>query len=358
MNPALPLLLLLLEAQGPEEAERALSGPERRTIQRFSATWSVEFRPFRPLPATRAPSTFPESPEAEATVRRIEELLDAARQASARLDEPDALRALEDARHLLAMHPELPQAAWLRAELFTIDAERIEASSSGGTSARAAEVAELRQRARALEGPRALPFQERTASLTEPEHEASRAVILSGPDPRDQVEWNGVQLRAPFQVNASPGEHALRVFRRGALLLARWVTIDSSAAPRVDVNVPAILPCSPEDLSDTALGQTAPRTSPGVLCPRWAVARRERGALELALCRHSTCGSWQHLEPEHTGTDRQTKSTSFPTWARIALAGAGTALATSFVLWQTGVFDTRPSTRERWTYGGFSPSTE
>lgn len=330
--------------------EPRLSRADRAAIARFSARWSVRFEPLLPGERRPAGSALPNIEDPGA--RAIEALLERARLALARLDEAEAREALAQAEQAIHDSPALAQAAWLLAEQLTIAAELAE---QGGD---ANEAARLRQRALSLEGPRAAPFREGASNtgLELDETPQALTVDIRGLDGRDVLEWDGVRVVPP--IRAFPGEHAARVLRRGEVIWAGWVSADERGSPLV-LPVPEVPPCSHDDLAATRDGATAPSAEAGVLCARWAVARRSRGVLEIARCQRSTCGPFEALEPEPkppvSPTRRPSAATrGLPTWATWALAGAGAALATSLVLWQTGAFDSSPG-RERWVYRGLEP---
>jgi hypothetical protein len=347
LNATLPLVLLF---QAPPSAP--LGSRDQRTIERFSARWSVQFEPSRARSDAEAPESLPKYPPSAPVVAHVEELLDAARLALARLDEAEAREALRGAERLLLQHPQLPQAAWLRAEQLTILAELGESADGGAPDA-----LDLRRRARALEGPRAQPFQDRdrppnAGTQITTESDTTLSVGVTGFDARDALEWDGVRVTPPFET--APGQHQVRVLRRGWLVWAAWISVDARAAS-ASLAAPAIAPCSSDDLAGTTLGANAPKPAAGTLCPRWAAARRHQGELELALCRHSECGRFHRLPAESRAAPArpaQREPQPFPTWATVAIASAGAALATSVVLWQTGAFDSPPE-RERWVYRGF-----
>jgi len=348
VNPTLPLVLLLAST-GPEDSR--LLPEDRRGLARFSARWSVRLEPvsFAGAGATaRSPGAH--YAPLEPIVARIEALLDTARLSLARLDEADGSEALASAERLLLDHPELPQAAWLRAEQLTIAAELAEPRNQ-------TEAAHLRRRAAALEGSRATPFRETDVTVPNtPSAEPVVSIPITGVDGRDGVEWNGAPVRG--HVTTHSGEHAVRVLRGGRVIWSSWVSVDDGMTA-VNLGVPPLKPCSAEDLASTRLGESGPLVDPGVLCARWAVARRSRGELELARCEGSQCGTWERLIPEpataRAAPEKLEARPGFPAWATITLASVGAVLATSVVLWQTGAFDADTPPRERWVYRGNPP---
>lgn len=345
MNPTLPLILLLGGAASSSgTGDAVLSRAEQRSLERFSARWSVRFTP---VPSPGRPTREPHSLTAVAArnlVDAIESHLTGARQALARLDDGEAASLLDSAAQLIRAHPELPQAAWLLAEQLSVAAEIAERSSEEAARA-------LRARAAGLEGSRVPPL--RDAEQTEPVPDTAESALpveLTGLDARDELEWDGI--RATLPLYSVVGEHAARVFRRGQLVWAGWVQV---APGRVTaLATPPMRPCSALDLHGVTAGAQRPSVPEGVLCPRWAVARgRPSGDLEFAACERARCSGWQSLAPERSVRPRSARrhGDGFPTWATVALAGIGAALTTSLVLWQTDAFETR-TTRERWIYGG------
>ena len=146
----------------------------------------------------------------------VEKELTASRDALTRLDADKAEDALVRARALLRAHPELPQAAWLLAEV-----ER-------GWSARYMRIsptdpdraARAWQRAAELDGGRA-------AGIGETDHPEGRRTLRSPFQPtaiaisRCSIDGTDVPLGT---IDAPPGEHAVVTMRRGRVLWANWVS--------------------------------------------------------------------------------------------------------------------------------------
>jgi hypothetical protein len=265
----------------------------------------------------------------------VEALLEEARTLPAAAATPDALQRAET---LLLEHPELPQAAWLLAERYAIEAHALAASDDASAARRA----ELGGRALELEGVRAV-----AAGVTP---WPSRAAVVpgvpapSGARPHDRVFIDAVAVEtdgAPLLL--TPGRHHARVARGALPVWSGWITLEPG---RVEPLPDPSPPCSPLDLADVDVGSSAPAPAPGVRCGRWAVARPGlRGGVDVAECAGSRCGVWQRggvvrnevaagaldaVAPERDG---------WPSWATWSLIGASALAVTGVVLWQIGAFE-------------------
>src|SRR5690606_22314595 len=137
-----------------------------------------------------------------------------ARLATHGLDIAQAKLLLADAQSSLRAQPELPQAPWLLAEVFSTEAELAQRMGE-------VELAEHgRRAARALEGPRSSAVGgEPHASVPLLEAQQNRELQVKVPRPGDSLLWNGVQVmlepRAAdvWLVDAVPGLHHARVLR-------------------------------------------------------------------------------------------------------------------------------------------------
>lgn len=304
-------------------------------------------------PAADAPAGLPYD---DALIQRVEELLDQARLAASSLDDTTAserLRAVEDS---LREHPAMPQAAWLLAE-----ALQIEASIAGRTAPD--ERPKLLARARALEGQRAAAFGEPAAPRAPSASLLSVSLSTRGSD-QGYVDGNRVGRR--FEL--LPGEHHVRVVRRGRVVWAGWVPVEQAGA--LALPLPAPVACSLDDLGDVRVSGGRVAVPADVACPRWAVARPAAGGgIEIASCRGSSCGPlipWKrHYGAMYAGPPQPPPEPGFPAWASWALVGVGAAVLTAGVLWQAGAFDEPEpgATRfelwgpgQRSTAGALSPS--
>jgi len=277
-------------------------------------------------------------------VAQIESLLEEARNAAASLEQSRALGALEHAERVVREHPELPQSAWLMAELLEQSAEVENSAPDGADAANA-----LRQRAAALEGPRAVPFSDR-APERETEIADTRPLNVEGLEPGDALAWDGVPAGGTLMTRA--GEHHARVARGGRLLWAGWLKLDPKEAS-VRLPVPETVPCS---LDDIGLGHFAAGRAVAAAharCASYVLARaRSGGGIEAALCEREQCGKvviWEHPH-ESVAPVASSKRTIWP----YAIAASASALAiTGIALWRAGVFDrAEPVSRETWVFNG------
>ncbi|HKO52535.1 MAG TPA: hypothetical protein VJV79_32730 [Polyangiaceae bacterium] len=276
-------------------------------------------------------------------VAQIESSLEEARNAAASLEQSRALGALERAERVLREHPELPQSAWLMAEILEQSAE-VESSAPDGTDAANA----LRKRAAVLEGPRAAPFSDR-APEREAEMADSHRVSIEGLEPEDVLEWDG--LRSQATVLAAAGDHHARVARGGRLLWAGWTKLGADE-PSLRLPVPETVACSPDDIGRGyfAAGRAVP--APHARCDSYVLARAREGGIEAALCDRERCG--QVVIWRHPAAAPQTEPTSEKTiWPYAIAASAGALVITGLALWSSGVFDrSDPTSREIWVFNG------
>ena len=289
-------------------------------------------------------SGFAASAYAPDAVAQVESSLEEARRAAASLEQERALTALQRAERTLREHPELPQSAWLMAEVLQISAE-VESSAPGGADAANA----LQMRARALEGQRAAPFSDREASPGAAE-ENSRPFSIEGLEPDDALEWDGAPVSNP--VASVAGEHHARVSRNGRLLWAGWVSLGTGEA-RAHLPVPETVACSPDDVGRARFAGGRAIPNPHTRCESYVLAHaRAGGGIEAALCERTTCSKvviWDHVAAERRPAPTEKKSL----WPYAIAASAGAVVITGLALWRAGVFD-RPeaTTTERWVFVG------
>jgi hypothetical protein len=266
----------------------------------------------------------------------IEALLEEARTLPSAPETPDALQRAET---LLLDHPELPQAAWLLAERYAIEAHALAVSDE----ATAARRADLGERALELEGVRAMA----AGASPVPARTAPQPGVPAplGARPRDSVFIDAAAIPAnAAPALLAPGRHHARLVRGSLPVWSGWITLEPGRAEPLPDPSP---PCSVLDLADVDDGShAAPEPAPGVRCGRWAVARPNlRGGVDLAECSGSRCEAWQHA-----GAARQdaaagarepvaTEPGGWPGWATWSLIGASALAATGVVLWQVGAFE-------------------
>ncbi|HKO94904.1 MAG TPA: hypothetical protein VJU61_27310, partial [Polyangiaceae bacterium] len=268
MLPPLVVLWLAAPAAQPEYREEI-------------AAWASQ-RGYRPV----APEASPRAPYDAAAALQIEALLE-----DAQTSAPGSASVFEQLDRLLAEHPELPQAGWLLAERYALEAREL--ARHGAPTGGPAE--ELTLRSSALEGSRAPAFgSEAAVPSALPERQP---LELLGARPEDEVSIDGSPLSRGRQLAA--GRHHVQLLRAHTSVWAGWVDVGSPA--RVQVPDPSRA-CQEFDLLDTDLTAHAPAPAPGVLCERWAVASPDAsGGLRVSLCQGSRCGAWEVLRQGEPG---------------------------------------------------------
>lgn len=286
---------------------------------------------------------------------RLEAELEQARTSLSALEEDAARERLGRVEAELRAHPHLPQAAFLMAECFSLQAR-----AAGADHGR---VAELGARRAALEGPRALAFGE---PVPAPISATAIPLDIEGLTAADALEVDGAAApRATSSPGGSPlrlgllrGLHHFRVLRAGRPVYAGFHEI-SGQAPALRLDVPALVPCSRDDLDAVnplliAAGGPLPA---GLGCERWALVRPQGDGVQVALCDARRCGpfvAWQRRPKPALFSPILVDQSRWPSWASFAIAGAGAVLATSLVLWQSGALD-RGQRAARLEYGGLNP---
>jgi len=232
------------------------------------------------------------------------------------------------------------------AEIFEQSAEVEDSAPTGADAAHA-----FRQRAAALEGPRAAPFADRAPT---PERESGtipmQQVRVEGLEPGDTLEWDGVRTQSELRTAA--GEHHVRVARRGRLLWAGWTTL-AADAQRIGLPVPETVACSMDDVGRGYFAAGRAVAAAHARCDSYVLARPHTGGgIEAALCEREQCGKvvvWQHLQGENASAERSKKAV----WPYAIAASVGALALTGIALWRAGVFDrAEPSTRETWVFNG------
>jgi hypothetical protein len=210
---------------------------------------------------------------------------------------------------------------------------------------------ELAQRARALEGPRALAYG--SPQPGPPRSLETSRLAFGHARPADEVYVDGVPTREGTPVAA--GQHHVQVFRAGRRLWAGWA----------DLGAPLRFPdpsvaCDSLDVGGAEERATGPEALPGVLCPYWAIARSAApGAVQLAECRGARCGPWHWLQsPLEPGAlttrnpDRQEPAAAadsfggWSPWMTWTVIGVGVVAASGLILWQADAFASPPRATE------------
>jgi hypothetical protein len=288
----------------------------RRALEAWARARGLALAP----PSDERPSAIAVDP---GVAQRGEDALDGAHDALAAHDGAAVDRELAVAESLLRAHAELPQAAWLMAEV-----ERARASRFRSVDPVDVEAADLSwTRALALDGGR-LPSLNEAASGQRP-RPATVAVELP-PGETFRIDGNGAPGAAP----TLEGLHALVVISNGEPVWRGWVELpagDSTLRPAA----PEPAPCS---FSDTRRAVLAPAgvAAGGVRCPRWVVATAgtRPDAIRVAACEAGRCeamadwetpGPWSRTPP--AAVRRAAAHSAWPAWATWALVGAGVAVA-------------------------------
>ena len=295
---------------------------------------------------------------------RVEKELDRAREATAALDADVAERALARAETLLREHPELPQAAWLRAEVHRSWAARwtrVEPRDD-----HRAQVAW--QDADALDGGRAagigevaFPLRPRIAATLAIQGVSSQRVVarLDGNELSASSSTAGTTT---YTLDVAPTEHQIVVTVDGETLFASWVAIPDAPAspPVITVRVSSESACAASSFGGvSADGQGGVRAA-GVGCDHWiaAMPTERPGAVLIARCERAGCGpllEWRvsggldataGVAPPHAR-----RGGAWPAWATWTALGVGAVAATTITLIATGVFESRP-TEPRFVAGG------
>jgi hypothetical protein len=230
------------------------------------------------------------------------------------------------------------------AEILELSADVESTAPDGGDAEKA-----LRQRAAALEGPRATPFSDHELSA-DVEQEPALHVEVDGLEPDDALEWDGVQ--SPKSVSTAAGEHHARVARNGRLLWAGWTRVSATEA-RLRLPVPEAVACSADDIGKGRLVSGRALAAPHARCQSYVLARaRSGGGIEAAVCERDQCGKvvvWERAVAQSRPSDDR-KRTVLP--YAIAVS-AGVLAITGVVLWQAGVFERRQAqATEAWVFNG------
>ncbi|HYQ26547.1 MAG TPA: hypothetical protein VER04_04985, partial [Polyangiaceae bacterium] len=290
-----------------------------------------------------APYELATSAYAPDAVAQIESSLEEARNAAAALEQSRAQSALERAEQVLREHPELPQSAWLMAEIFEQSAE-LESTAPEGTDSANAQ----RLRRAVLEGPRAAPFSDRVPERALNPVPTQR-LSVEGLEPGDTLEWDGVASE-PTVVTA-PGEHHARVARDGRLLWAGWLQV-ARDAQGVRLPVPETVACSTDDIGHGHFAAGRAIAASHARCESYVLARaRPGGGIEAAWCERDRCGKVVIWDRARAAAPVATQHKTI--WPYAVAASVGALAITSIALWQAGVFDRAdPGTHEVWVFNG------
>jgi hypothetical protein len=296
---------------------------------------------------------------------RVEKELDRARDAISAADADVAERALARAETLLREHPELPQAAWLRAEVHRSWAARwTRVEPRDDQRARTAW-----QEADALDGGRApgigevaFPARPRAATTLSVQGAAARNLVtrLDGVELTGATTGNGTTT---YALDVAAAEHQLVVSVDGETVFASWVAIaESPSSPPsvVSVRVASDGACSAYAFGGVSADGTGGVRAANAVCDHWVAAMpsERRGAVLVARCERNACGPF--LEWRGAGgfdaapgsvPPHVRRGGAWPAWATWTALGVGAVAATTITLIATGVFESRP-TEQRFVAGG------
>ena len=281
-----------------------------------------------------------------AAAERVEQELERARDAIAAQDGDAADRALDAAEKELLAHPELPQAAWLLAEV-----ERARA-------ARWSRVAPIdHERAERAWGRAASLDGGRVSGVGEPKGAAPATVAVTIVARGVALTLDGAPIDAG-KIARAPGAHQIVASRDGRVAWAAWVVF----AEGTTVSVPDVAgaACGADDLSRVrAVPDGVDAT--GVRCARWiaAVPAGEEARVRVATCEHERCGpllEWRAprdvvWSPPPVGDGPY----KWPAWRTWTLVGAGAVAVGVVALVASGVF-APTHTETRFVNGGIRPA--
>jgi len=342
MSDEAPPVVWLDEGEAREDAVRALAEWARTRGVRLGV---VDDR----APAIRFDPALGERAERE---------LERAREAVGATDADTAERALARVERLLREHPELPHAAWLRAEVERTWSTRwLRVEPRDEARARTAW-----ENAQALDGGR-VPGIGETAFPPRPV--VKTTIIVQGePGPRLSLLVDGMPLdaserdarRAIYRVELAPAEHHLLAMSEGRVVFASWVAI-AGQDPTARLTISEAGACGRDRFAGLARRDGQIVNVSGVTCPRWiaAVPGDKRASVLVARCERDACGpllEWRvERLPAYGPPQPHGKVAGWPSWATWTLAGIGAATATTMALIATGVFEARP-VEPRFVVGG------
>lgn len=285
----------------------------------------------------------------------VDDLLERARAAMAAADGAEVDRVLAQAESLLRAHAELPQAAWLMAEV-----ERNRSTRWRRIPPRDPEAADRAwARAEALDGGR-------TPGLGEVAPAALPAPVDLVVDvPADTTLWIDAVATTKRVVALRPGPHAIVATQNAAPVWATWIDLaDRTSTLRWSMRS---APCSQDDVKNAAPGGET-ILARGVRCSRWIAAERGSlpGAIRLATCQKDRCGElveWRighaaaagaeaaREQRQHDRRPAERAGRSWPSWATWTLVVAGVAVAAGAAVLASGVWRSAPA-ETRFVGGG------
>jgi hypothetical protein len=292
-------------------------------------------------PGDEAPSPLTIDPRVAEDVDR---LLDRARDAIASRDADAVDRALSAADSTLRAHPEVPQAAWLQAEVERTRSTRLRRIAPIDEAGAARAWA----RAEALDGGRVTGVGEQGTTTPAAAATLSLDIVPSGA----QARFDGAPV-AGQTVTTRAGPHALVVSWQGAPVWAGWLETPAGSST-VHVEAPAAPPCSTGDVAQAhASGDGVDAAH--VRCGAWVAAMPGPQGIRVGMCEAGQCGPvadwrapvpWTYVPPE-----QETSKGRWPAWATWTLVGAGAVVAGSIAIVASGVLKPAPTETQTVTGG-------
>jgi hypothetical protein len=275
---------------------------------------------------------------------RIEADLSAASQALVQEDTDAAERALARAEARVIAHPELPQAAWLRAEVERGWAARFShLAPKNEERARAAW-----QRADALAGPRVAALSE-NGTVEELPKAHVRFVL-----PEAEL-WVDAKRVTAESGTLAEGPHQVRVVRDGRTVRAAWVGAGEGTI--IDFSQDRLTgACTKADFSGITLDpEGAPRTN-GVRCPSWVLAKASptAGTIQVASCEAEHCTTWLEWRTVNAfapAMEVTVPHKRWPGWATWTFVGVGAVAVAAVTVIATGALEAHAKD-PRFTNGG------
>ena len=272
-------------------------------------------------PAPWHPTLLPVDAQVSA---EVEDLLDRARDAIAADVAADVDAILDKADALLRAHPELPQAAWLMAEVERDRAVRLLRLRPTDPAA----AARAWKRADAIDGGRLPAMGEQGL---EGRAEEASVEVVAPLDSQEQAWIDG--RRAGAHLTTRAGLHAAVVTWGGDPVWAEWRETPAGAST-LALDPPRAAPCSGPDVEGARMDGDHVDAA-RVQCPSWVLVRPHPGtsrAVEVAECAANRCSAsvtWRLPEPWVAPPPVAAAPTKrWPAWAIWSVAGAGAAVAT------------------------------
>jgi hypothetical protein len=324
-------VLWLDHGDGREDAARALATYARA-------------RGIHIVPPEEQPSPVVIDP---ALADQVERELARAREGIAAADAAAAEGAIARAEALVRSHPELPNAAWLRAEVDRAWAARFaRVEPRDETRARAAAAS-----AAAIDGGRIAGVGDIAAPIG-PKAPLSLTISAKG---APVVRVDGIVI-APdaagtYTAALAPAEHHVLVTVDDRVALASWIPTNGAFATRLDAGDGGA--CSPSLLS-SARREGDGVVASGITCGRWIAVAPTRGeGLLVARCERDACSPLVEWRAERIAgpSPRPAPKKTWPTWATITIVGVSAATAATVVLFAAGAFDKR-DVESRFVLGG------